>query len=212
MRAAMMLAQQETCNRPRVVAGLVPPRYNRRMDAEWVYYLWALLLVVTSGFAWLLNLVAMPGNWLIVLAAALFAWLLPLEAGQGITWPTIFVLLGLAVAGEIVEFVAGAAGAAKQGASRRAIALSIVGAVVGSILGLGIGTPIPILGSLIMAVLGGAMGAFAGAYLGEAWKGRTESERAAAGRGAFVGRIWGTVGKFAVGAVMLAIVAWDAFF
>jgi len=42
------------------------------------------------------------------------------------------------------------------------------------------------------------------------WKGRAELERTAAGRGAFFGRIWGTVGKLAVGAVMLAIVAWDA--
>ena len=63
-----------------------------------------------------------------------------------------------------------------------------------------------------MALVGGAAGAFFGAYLGEAWKGRPHDERIAAGRGAFTGRIWGTVGKLAVGAVMLAIVAWDAFF
>ncbi len=181
------------------------------MDADWVYYLWALLLVATSLLAWLLNLVTLPGNWIVVGAVALFAWLLPEAAGRGITWTTVFVLLGLAVAGEVVEFVAGAAGAARQGASRRAIVLSIVGAIVGSIVGLGVGTPIPILGSLIMAVLGGAVGAFAGAYLGEVWKGRDEPERLAAGRGAFFGRIWGTVGKLAVGAVMLAIVAYDAF-
>jgi hypothetical protein len=36
-------------------------------------------------------------------------------------------------------------------------------------------------------------------------------ERIAVGRGAFSGRIWGTVGKLAVGAIMLAIAAWDAF-
>jgi uncharacterized protein YqgC (DUF456 family) len=171
-----------------------------------------LLLVVGCAVAWLLNLVALPGNWIVLGGAALFAWLLPAEAGRGLTWTTIVVLLGLAVLGEVIEFVAGAAGAARQGASRRAVALSIVGAVVGSIVGLGIGTPIPIIGPLVMAVLGGAAGAFAGAYVGEVWKGRGEPERVAAGRGAFFGRIWGTVGKLAVGAVMLAIVAWDAFF
>jgi hypothetical protein len=32
----------------------------------------------------------------------------------------------------------------------------------------------------------------------------------AAGRGAFAGRIWGTVGKLVVGMIMLVIVAWDA--
>jgi uncharacterized protein len=179
------------------------------MDPDWFYYLWALFLIAGCGIAWLLNLVILPGNWLIVLLVALFAWLVPADATHGIKWPTVFVLLGLAVFGEVVEFVAGAAGAAKQGASRRAVALSIVGALAGSILGLGVGTPVPIIGSLVMAVLGGALGAFAGAYVGETWKGRTEAERTAAGRGAFIGRIWGTAGKFAVGAVMLAIVAWD---
>ena len=182
------------------------------MDVDWVYYLWALLLVAGSILAWLLNLVALPGNWIVVGLAALFAWLLPVQAEQGMSWTIVAVLLGLAVLGEVIEFVAGAAGAAKQGASRRAIALSIVGAIMGSIVGLGIGTSIPIIGSLVMAVLGGAAGAFAGAYVGEVWKGRAEQERMAAGRGAFFGRIWGTVGKLAVGAVMLAIVAWDAFF
>jgi uncharacterized protein YqgC (DUF456 family) len=181
------------------------------MDADWAYYLWALLLVAASVLGWLLNLVALPGNWIVLGGSALFAWLLPETADHGLSWKTVAVLLGLAVFGEIVEFAAGAAGAAKHGASRRAIALSMVGAIVGGIVGLGIGAPIPIIGSLVMAVLGGAAGAFTGAYLGEVWKGRDEPERLAAGRGAFFGRIWGTVGKLAVGAVMLAIVAFDAF-
>jgi uncharacterized protein YqgC (DUF456 family) len=137
--------------------------------------------------------------------------LLPEDAGRGITWVTVGALLGLAILGEIVEFAAGAAGAAKQGASRRAVVLSIVGAMVGSIAGLAIGAPVPILGSFIMALLGGAAGAFAGAYVGEAWKGRSDEERVAAGKGAFIGRLWGTVGKLASGAMMLAILAWDAF-
>jgi uncharacterized protein len=181
------------------------------MDAVWIYFLWAVLLVAVGCAAWFLTLVTLPGNWLIVAAAAVFALLLPEDAGRGITWITVGILVGLAILGEIIEFGAGAAGAAKQGASRRAIVLSIIGAMVGSITGLAIGAPIPILGSFIMAVLGGAAGAFAGGYLGEAWKGRTEEERMAVGRGAFSGRLWGTVGKLAVGAIMLAILAWDAF-
>jgi uncharacterized protein len=185
---------------------------NRKMNPEWIYYFWAALLVVGSFVAWLLNLVMLPGNWIIVGGAALFAWLLPLTDDRGITWVVVAALALLAVAGEVIEFAAGAAGAAKQGASRRAIVLAMVGAIVGSITGLSIGLPVPILGSLVMAIFGGAAGAFAGAYLGEAWKGRDEPARTAAGRGAFFGRIWGTVGKFAVGAIMLAVVAWDAFF
>jgi uncharacterized protein YqgC (DUF456 family) len=161
----------------------------------------------------LLNLVTLPGNWLILGGAALFAWLLPVDDGRGVSWTMVIILAVLAAIGEVIEFAAGAAGAAKQGASRRAIALSMVGAILGSVAGVMVGTPlIPVIGSLVMAILGGAAGAFGGAYLGEAWKGRDEPARTAAGRGAFIGRIWGTVGKFAVGAVMLAVVAADAFF
>jgi uncharacterized protein len=178
----------------------------------WIYYLWALLLVFACGLAWLTTLVALPGNWLIVGCSALFAWLFSNDLNRGITWTTVAVLAGLAVLGEIVEFAAGAAGAAKQGASKRGVALAMVGALVGSILGIATGLPIPVLGPFVMALAGGAAGAFFGAYLGEAWKGRPHEERIAVGRGAFTGRIWGTVGKLAVGAIMLAIVAWNVFF
>jgi uncharacterized protein YqgC (DUF456 family) len=181
------------------------------MDTAWLYYVWALLLVVTCAVAWLLSLITLPGNWIIVAAVAIYAWLFPENADRGMAWSTVGVLVLLAILGEVVEFGAGAAGAAKQGASRRGIVLSILGAMLGSFTGLAIGAPIPILGPFVMAVIGGALGAFVGAYIGEAWKGRSEEERRAAGRGAFSGRLWGTVGKLAVGAIMLAIVAWDAF-
>ncbi|HEX5470739.1 MAG TPA: DUF456 domain-containing protein, partial [Lacipirellulaceae bacterium] len=180
--------------------------------AAGVYYLWVVLLLLACGVAWLLTFVTLPGNWIIVIFAALFAWLIPVAAGRGISWTIVAVLLGLAVLGEVVEFAASAASAAKQGASKRGIALAMIGAIVGSAIGLAIGAPIPILGSFVMALLGGAVGAFIGAYIGEGWKGRAHEERLAAGRGAFAGRVWGTVGKLAVGAVMLVIVAWDAFF
>jgi uncharacterized protein YqgC (DUF456 family) len=181
------------------------------MDA-WVYYIWAFALIAACGLAWLTTLVGLPGNWLIAGCAALFAWLVSHDSGRGVSWKAVAVLAGLAILGEVVEFAAGATGAAKQGASKRSVALAMVGAVVGSILGILAGSPIPVLGSFVMALLGGAAGAFFGAYLGEAWKGRPHEARVAAGRGAFSGRIWGTVGKLAVGAIMLVIVAWDAFF
>src|SRR6187402_3530704 len=131
----------------------------------WIYYIWAIALVLACGLAWMTTLVGLPGNWLIAIFAALFAWLVQLSNGRGITWTTVAVLAGFAILGEVVEFAAGAAGAAKQGASKRSVALAMIGAVVGSILGIGIGLPIPILGSFIMALIGGAAGAFFGAYL-----------------------------------------------
>lgn len=92
--------------------------------------------------------------------------------------------------------------------------LAVVGAMGGSIAGTILGTaiPIPIVGSLIGAILGGALGAFGGAYAGEAWKGKSEEERLAVSTGAMLGRVFGTVGKLGVGAVMVVVSTVAAFF
>jgi uncharacterized protein YqgC (DUF456 family) len=181
-------------------------------DSAWAYYPSVAVFFVLCVGAWLTTLFTLPGNWLVVALAAGFAWLFEPEAGRGISWTVVGVALALAAVGEVIEFAAGAAGAAKQGASRRAVLLALVGAMLGSIAGIFVGTPVPVIGSFIMALLGGAGGAFAGAYLGEMWKGRTEDERIAAGQGAFVGKIWGTLGKLACGAVIVAVVTVDALF
>ena len=144
------------------------------------------------------------------MATAVFAWLARGEDGRGISWTTVWILVALAAVGEIIDFAAGAAGAAKRGASRRAMWLSLFGAFAGSIVGAMVGLPIGIVGSPIAALLGGAAGAFLGAYLGESWVGRPHGHSMEVAKGAFAGRIWGTVGKFAVGAVMLAVVTIDA--
>jgi len=180
------------------------------MDAV-QYYLLATLLLAAGLCAWLTNLLTLPGNWGVLGLAALFAWLGPHDSTWGVSWLLVGVLAALAILGEIIEFAASAMGAAKQGASRRAAVLSIVGAMVGSITGAMVGVPLPLLGPIIGAVLGGAAGAFGGAYLGETWKGRAHGERVAVGRGAFSGRLWGMIGKFAVGAVMMVILALDLF-
>lgn len=176
----------------------------------WLYYTLAVLLICCGCLCWLTNLFSLPGNWILLGMAALFAWLAPETAGRGIGWTTVGILAGLATIGEVIEFFAGAAGAAKQGASRRSIFFSLVGGMAGSIAGAMLGLPIPIVGSVIAALLGGAGGAFAGAYLGEKSIERPHSESMAVARGAFAGRLWGTVGKFAVGAVMLGVMTVDA--
>ena len=127
------------------------------------------------------------------------------------SWPVVALLLGLAIVGEIIEFAAGTAGAAKQGASRRAMALSIVGTLVGSIGGAMIGLPVPVLGSAFAALLGGALGAGVGAAIGENWKGRDAEGSIQVGAAAFAGRILGTAGKLVVGGIMLVIATIDSF-
>ncbi len=169
------------------------------------YWLWAALLVVGCALGWATNLVTLPGNWIVVGLTALFAWFFPPSSGHGIGWPTVFVLVALAAAGELLEFAASAATAARQGGSRRGMALALLGALFGSVLGVGLGSPIPVLGHLIGAVAGAAVGSFAGAYVGETWKGRPEDERVAVGKAAFWGRLWGTAGKLTIGGVMVVV-------
>ena len=179
------------------------------------YYALATLAVLVSILLWLANLLSLPGNWGIPIVALGLAWAFPIDpstGGPGIGWGSVGVLFGLAVLGEVLEFTAGAAGAAKQGASRRAIVLSLIGSFVLSLLGaILLGGLIPIVGALVGAVLGGGGGAWCGAYLGEMWKGRSAPERLAAGRGAVIGRVLGTVSKLLVGAVMIGVISAAAF-
>lgn len=178
------------------------------IDPAWIQIGWGIVLVLAAACCWFANAFMLPGNWLIVGFAALFTYLLPTaEYGRGFGWITVGILVLIAAIGELIEFAAGAAGAAKHGASRRAMLLSILGAAVGSITGAAVGIPVPIIGPLVAAVGGGAAGAFGGAYLGEIWKGKEHPERTAVSSGALIGRLFGTVGKLAAGAAMVAVLA-----
>ena len=93
-----------------------------------------------------------------------------------------------------------------SGASRRALVLAVLGTIAGSVLGATAGLPVPVVGPILCALGGAALGAFAGAYLGETWKGRNAEQSLAVGKGAFIDRLLGTVGKLAAGVVMLVVV------
>ena len=176
----------------------------------WAYYSFALLLFVCNAAGFVLNFASLPGNWLIVIATGLFCFFAQ-SAQHTVSLFVVGLLLFLAIFGEILEFAAGTAGAAKQGASRRAMVLSVVGSMVGSIVGALMGIPIPIVGSAVAAILGGAVGAAAGAAIGEDWKGRDWEGSVEVGAAAFAGRILGTIGKLAVGGIMLVLATIDSF-
>lgn len=179
--------------------------------SSWYFFVVALLLLL-SALAWCLNLLSLPGNWCMFGLTALFAWLVHPEDGRGIGWSTVAILGVLSLGGEVIESLAGAAGAARLGGSRRGMVLSVLGAIGGSVLGAIVGIPVPIIGSALAAVVGGAIGAFVGAVAGEHWKGRQIQEGLEVGRAAFLGRIWGTAGKLAAGAVMFVVIFVDAIF
>lgn len=165
----------------------------------------AILLIVLVFASWALNLVTLPGNWLIVVLVALYAWLLPGDSRLAIGWSVVVLLVLLATLGEVIEAVAGAVSSARAGGSRRGMVLAVVGSIIGGILGVGMGVPVPIVGPVIGAVLGAGVGALVGAMLGEHWRGRSLDDSIRIGQAAFWGRVLGTVAKIGVGSAMAVI-------
>jgi uncharacterized protein YqgC (DUF456 family) len=167
-------------------------------------YLYATLLTVLNIAFWASILFGLPGIWLMVLAAALVEWAQPGEYMFG--QATLYVAAGLALLAELLEFLMGAAGARQAGGSKRGAGLAIIGGIVGAVLGTAL--PIPVLGTLI----GASAGAFAGSLLGDRMAGRPMEQSVQAGRGAAIGRFWGTTAKMIIGAVVLVLLAVAAFF
>ncbi|MEL7240511.1 MAG: DUF456 family protein, partial [Planctomycetota bacterium] len=125
----------------------------------WIYYL---LLAITSLFGLVLNLLGLPGLWLMVVAQAVYGWW---TGWQIVSWPSCLAVLLLALFAELLEFVAGAAGSKQAGGSKRSIAGAVGGGVIGGIVFTPL-IPIPVVGT----VAGACIGAFLGAAILEASK------------------------------------------
>ena len=166
-----------------------------------------LLFAILAG--WALTLMGLPGNWLMVAAAALFAGFAPTKGVTDLSWTTVAVMAALAVGGELAEFGAGVWGARRAGGSRRAALFSLIGSIVGAVGGATLGLPIPVLGPPLAAMLGGATGALVGAALAERTRGETSGQSLRVGSAAFAGRLLGTGAKTLVATILavLAIVA-----
>jgi uncharacterized protein YqgC (DUF456 family) len=164
------------------------------------FYLTILIFILPIG--WLMTLLGFPGNWVMFGSAAAYAYLTRDASSLNLGWPTVAVVGGLAVLGELLELGASAMGVARVGGSRRGALLALIGSMVGAIVGLFVGLPIPIVGSLIAVVFFSALGALAGAMLGEQWKGRESHERWEVGKAAFWGRLLGTVAKIMIASII----------
>ncbi len=167
---------------------------------DWIYYLLTMTVMVIG--LWI-NILTLPGLWLMVASIAIYAWV---TGGQYVGWPGIISLVVLAGLAELVEFVAGGAGAKKAGGSKRAF----VGAIVGSILGaifLSVLIPIPVLGT----IFGICAGTFIGALVVEYWVKRNHGQAFRVGLWATIGRLIGIFTKLAFGFVIFlvaGILAW----
>jgi uncharacterized protein YqgC (DUF456 family) len=169
---------------------------------SYVNYLWAVILVLTNTVWLVLDLLGLPGNWLMVAGALLVAWLQPEMFS---VW-TLVAIVSLAAAGEVLELLSGALGARKGGAGRQGSIAALLGGVIGAIAGTFV-IPIPVLGSLI----GACAGACLGAWIIEMSGGRDFRASLRAGVGAGVGRAVGTVIKLGVGILLWLFIAIAAF-
>ena len=138
----------------------------------------------------------LPGCWIILADAAVYAGL---TGFARISWPILAILLGMALVGEGVEFLAGVYGARRWGASRPAVLGALGGAVLGAIL------LSPLL-FLVGALLGAFLGAFIGAFLVEYLSHRDPNRALRSGFGAFLGRIGGILAKGSMAAGMAALI------
>lgn len=130
---------------------------------------------------------ALPGAPLLFLGALLAAWA---EDFRYLGMASLVVLGALAVIAVVVDFVAGAFGVRRYGASRRAV----IGATVGAFVG------------LFFGLVGVLLGPFVGAVLGELSTRRNLAAASRAGFGAALGMALGTAAKLAIACAMLGVV------
>lgn len=157
-------------------------------SSEWLTLalLWggALTLIGLGVFG--LVFPAIPGPPLLFGGLWMAAWI---ESYQHVGLGSLIVLGVLAGLGVLADFVAGALGAKKFGAS----GLSIFGATLGAIVG------------IFFGIIGLLLGPFIGAVIGELASGRNIDAASRAGVGATIGLLIGTAAKLAVGVMMVAL-------
>ena len=171
------------------------PDFNPMLD--WLWYV-SLLAVMLLGL--FVNILGLPGLWLLV--ASVIGYALVTGWNVHVGWPLVWTLVGLGIVAEVVEFVAGGAGAKTAGGTKRAMLGGVVGAILGGVL-LSFLLPIPIVGT----VFGACLGAFLGAALVELAIHRDLHRAARVGTGAARGRFWGILYKTGIGLVMFVAAA-----
>lgn len=143
--------------------------------------------------------VGVPGTFMA--AAAVLIWRL-VEGGDTFMMGHFIVFLVLAVSGEVVEQVASLFGAKKRGASKYGMAGAFLGGIAGAVLG-----------SMVIPVVGTIIGVFVGSFaltvvlemtLGK----KTRQDGVKIGVGALIGKLIAVTYKYAVGIVMLFLIAW----
>lgn len=110
-----------------------------------------LLLILILGV--LLVIFGFPGTWVIVAAVLAYSYFKDF-APQGQDWVVLLVVIGLALFGELIEFLVTIITAKRWNVPNGAIVTSFIGGIIGA----AVGFPIFMIGSII--------GMFIGAFIG----------------------------------------------
>ncbi len=160
-------------------------------------------LIVLALFALggiMLTIVGIGGTFLIVIGALLYnliTWSMTISSN------TLLWITGLAVIGELLEWIITLVGMKTAGVSRHALIGTIVGAVIGGI-ALSI---VPIIGTIIGIVLGAVLGAF----IMEVYHTHNTQKAWKAAKAALLGRALVSLAKFVLAIVQIAIIFREIF-
>ena len=92
---------------------------------DWLLYVVAVLFFLVGAVCVLSVVIQLPGTWIMLALAVLIEWAdrvyLSQGAEQTFGWWVLGVCLGLALLGEVIEFLASAVGAKTTGASTRGV-------------------------------------------------------------------------------------------
>lgn len=146
------------------------------------------LFLAISLVGLLLIPIGVPGTFIVVAASGLVGIMTGWEV---VNLSLFLIFLGLAVFGEVGDYLFSIASGKKYGATKQSLAGSFVGAIVGSILGL----PLPLIGNL----LGAFLGAFVGAFFIEFVMGSDLSQALKSGVGVLFGKLFGSIVKVVIG-------------
>ena len=154
-----------------------------------VLYVLAIVCICLMLLSLMLIFLGLPGTWVIIGITGLWAFL---SGAPDFGWQFFVLVLGLAAAGEVVEFLAGYYGAKRFGGSSKGSIGGVIGAIVGGFLcaplffGFG-------------ALLGALGGGFTGCFLMEKMHGASGSAAANAALGSTLGRFGGFLVKLSIG-------------
>jgi uncharacterized protein YqgC (DUF456 family) len=174
-----------------------------------VQALGAALFALMGLLAVMLTPIGVPGAWMLIgVAGTVDATAMVFERGSlPFGAESLAVAVGAAVAGELLEFVAGAMGARAGGASRSGMVGSLVGGFVGVVVGT-LAIPLPLVGSIVGALLGVVLGAVVGEM---AFHGRALGDTVRPAAGAAIGRVVGSLAKLPCAFIAWAALSYDAF-